>query len=102
MSLDRHESRRRRSQEPRSDFGLSSLSGLVRMLRRREDGVFEEYRPPEHITEGPIRLLISSIQSDFACAHFVSCQFCNNRSEEHTSELQSLMRISYTVLCFKK
>src|SRR3546814_8833576 len=24
------------------------------------------------------------------------------RSEEHTSELQSLMRISYTVSCFKK
>src|SRR3546814_5425157 len=24
------------------------------------------------------------------------------RSEEHTSELQSLMRISYCVLCFKK
>src|SRR3546814_3751735 len=26
----------------------------------------------------------------------------NGRSEEHTSELQSLMRISYAVLCLKK
>src|SRR3546814_9830083 len=26
----------------------------------------------------------------------------NQRSEEHTSELQSLMRISYAVLCLKK
>src|SRR3546814_5102514 len=26
----------------------------------------------------------------------------SNRSEEHTSELQSLMRISYAVLCLKK
>src|SRR3546814_3995620 len=26
----------------------------------------------------------------------------NRRSEEHTSELQSLMRISYTVFCLKK
>src|SRR3546814_3481114 len=26
----------------------------------------------------------------------------NGRSEEHTSELQSLMRISYAVYCFKK
>src|SRR3546814_6127767 len=26
----------------------------------------------------------------------------NNRSEEHTSELQSLMRISYAVFCLKK
>src|SRR3546814_4500247 len=27
---------------------------------------------------------------------------CCNRSEEHTSELQSLMRISYAVFCLKK
>src|SRR3546814_5657600 len=27
---------------------------------------------------------------------------CGNRSEEHTSELQSLMRISYAVFCLKK
>src|SRR3546814_5606192 len=27
---------------------------------------------------------------------------CSNRSEEHTSELQSLMRISYAVFCLKK
>src|SRR3546814_5245268 len=26
---------------------------------------------------------------------------CEGRSEEHTSELQSLMRISYAVFCFK-
>src|SRR3546814_5201238 len=28
--------------------------------------------------------------------------YANYRSEEHTSELQSLMRISYAVFCFKK
>src|SRR3546814_871859 len=28
--------------------------------------------------------------------------YLHNRSEEHTSELQSLMRISYAVLCLKK
>src|SRR3546814_5454481 len=28
--------------------------------------------------------------------------FENRRSEEHTSELQSLMRISYAVFCLKK
>src|SRR3546814_4988901 len=28
--------------------------------------------------------------------------FLSNRSEEHTSELQSLMRISYAVFCLKK
>src|SRR3546814_7719211 len=28
--------------------------------------------------------------------------YCEDRSEEHTSELQSLMRISYAVFCLKK
>src|SRR3546814_4768323 len=28
--------------------------------------------------------------------------WCDHRSEEHTSELQSLMRISYAVFCLKK
>src|SRR3546814_5793477 len=30
------------------------------------------------------------------------CECCPYRSEEHTSELQSLMRISYAVFCLKK
>src|SRR3546814_7853454 len=31
-----------------------------------------------------------------------ACQSSRSRSEEHTSELQSLMRISYAVFCLKK
>src|SRR3546814_3702212 len=31
-----------------------------------------------------------------------ACRCGGNRSEEHTSELQSLMRISYAVFCLKK
>src|SRR3546814_1868227 len=30
------------------------------------------------------------------------CEMRQKRSEEHTSELQSLMRISYAVFCLKK
>src|SRR3546814_2688735 len=33
---------------------------------------------------------------------FVSPEYNGSRSEEHTSELQSLMRISYAVFCLKK
>src|SRR3546814_4809434 len=32
----------------------------------------------------------------------IDAQFVGKRSEEHTSELQSLMRISYAVFCLKK
>src|SRR3546814_11773135 len=42
---------------------------------------------------------------DVGCAHYrnVPSQAASSaRSEEHTSELQSLMRISYAVFCLKK
>src|SRR3546814_8664333 len=32
----------------------------------------------------------------------IMCHPASQRSEEHTSELQSLMRISYAVFCLKK
>src|SRR3546814_5465554 len=32
----------------------------------------------------------------------LGCRLYDGRSEEHTSELQSLMRISYAVFCLKK
>src|SRR3546814_6239798 len=34
--------------------------------------------------------------------HRIDLLLMNGRSEEHTSELQSLMRISYAVFCLKK
>src|SRR3546814_9231029 len=43
--------------------------------------------------------------SDDACLYpflIPSNLFAVSRSEEHTSELQSLMRISYAVFCLKK
>src|SRR3546814_4518142 len=46
------------------------------------------------------RLSLESIRSSAAaCA---ACSPNGARSEEHTSELQSLMRISYAVFCLKK
>src|SRR3546814_222901 len=36
------------------------------------------------------------------CAVAIHRERCSSRSEEHTSELQSLMRISYAVFCLKK
>src|SRR3546814_4505657 len=42
--------------------------------------------------------------SFFGCSEFPKCRYSRSirRSEEHTSELQSLMRISYAVFCLKK
>src|SRR3546814_2414317 len=44
-------------------------------------------------------VLMPSWMTEILCRY--SCGYCWNRSEEHTSELQSLMRISYAVFCLK-
>src|SRR3546814_3737209 len=51
-----------------------------------------------------LRLNCSEIRSRLRLAHpHADITFASgNRSEEHTSELQSLMRISYAVFCLKK
>src|SRR3546814_5345354 len=53
-----------------------------------------------------IKVIAEDIRKDVV-RHANSCFFTmvsvnENRSEEHTSELQSLMRISYAVFCLKK
>src|SRR3546814_3549133 len=53
----------------------------------------------EYIDGAPIRVLASGPAGGvIGSAHVGSAK----RSEEHTSELQSLMRISYAVFCLKK
>src|SRR3546814_1007553 len=58
-------------------------------------GFSEEHKPTS---------LISTVQ--YIASSGVCCQFGDERrvgrSEEHTSELQSLMSISYAVFCLKK
>src|SRR3546814_1603760 len=50
---------------------------------------------------GVKEIFIDDLREEFA-RDFVFPMFRANRSEEHTSELQSLMRISYAVFCLKK
>src|SRR3546814_2014526 len=56
-------------------------------------------------TNGPPPPNAASVVSDEMFANLVSASATlatQARSEEHTSELQSLMRISYAVFCLKK
>src|SRR3546814_4461667 len=48
------------------------------------------------------RLFVQDGVYDAFAAKFVAAVARLKRSEEHTSELQSLMRISYAVFCLKK
>src|SRR3546814_9764575 len=49
------------------------------------------------VPEPSVRLMICLASSDVRASGFST-----SRSEEHTSELQSLMRISYAVFCLQK
>src|SRR3546814_2449619 len=65
---------------------------------KARDGVFstvaEPRRPPPDL-----RAFVHWLQ---ARGNDLEAPACRLRSEEHTSELQSLMRISYAVFCLKK
>src|SRR3546814_6228192 len=50
----------------------------------------------------PIKPWLEEIKGLSSKADYASLAAEANRSEEHTSELQSLMRISYAVFCLKK
>src|SRR3546814_3354928 len=79
-----------RSSKARRGFDAQALHS-VRRNYSHGTAVFNKVRAP---------------QFDLSTRH--GLHFCSNfdcvsaRSEEHTSELQSLMRISYAVFCLKK
>src|SRR3546814_10485549 len=63
-------------------------------------GTFASRYPPARKSTGPRgqEVALESMQGG-ACPALCAL---TSRSEEHTSELQSLMRISYAVFCLKK
>src|SRR3546814_3146106 len=66
-------------------LGVLLAYGIVSPLASRLEQIVEEDGEIYHVAKA---IIISSL--------------FGNRSEEHTSELQSLMRLSYAVLCLKK
>src|SRR3546814_9630099 len=65
-----------------------------------------EWNPPALDDKGEGRIEGYPIKDFYLtnaiCRASPTMQRCSARSEEHTSELQSLMRISYAVFCLKK
>src|SRR3546814_7516240 len=88
-----------------SDLGIAEIAAEKRARRPRAC--------PEIALKCPVRFFHAAQDATF---HLANSQNRNktsatrqslsspamNRSEEHTSELQSLMRISYAVFCLKK
>src|SRR3546814_2454008 len=84
----------------------ASLIGSV--LAKREHMMYLGGITIDHFIDKAHARAWQRLLSDVTITDELSLQLTDNelsdahRSEEHTSELQSLMRISYAVLCLKK
>src|SRR3546814_6775329 len=74
-----------------------ALEALPVVYRERILEYRSRYDPTEHVVPGGRN---AAAIDELGLAEFLA-DF-DTRSEEHTSELQSLMRISYAVFCLKK
>src|SRR3546814_8746641 len=91
----------------RSDVGLAGLRGLARGRAPHLDGRLEvllQHAPGAAVARAALDDLHVGLRQQ---AQHLRCLGTDvlgprMRSEEHTSELQSLMRISYAVFCLKK
>src|SRR3546814_8963358 len=57
---------------------------------------------PDGLTDEQVLMCPDIMSTGFKGAENAGIRIGDTRSEEHTSELQSLMRISYAVFCLKK
>src|SRR3546814_9458093 len=86
-----------------SDLGLCVAGAAATLLGAGwfSDRLYTRERPGQlayRMDDMPPRVDMAAIQRDWPA----SFSEPGERSEEHTSELQSLMRISYAVFCLKK
>src|SRR3546814_6362933 len=88
----------------------TTIPRKIRMKTPRVGSVAKactEFSTPERTRKVPSRLsekvrMASSTVQLFRVSRFSTTMAECSRSEEHTSELQSLMRISYAVFCLQK
>src|SRR3546814_7316475 len=80
-------------------IGLPKSGTAVTTPRASSETISEPW-PAARVAE--LRGEGRTIFADFTADWCLSCKVNERRSEEHTSELQSLMRISYAVFCLKK
>src|SRR3546814_6197031 len=79
---------------------IQSLHRALRLAMRRAEG--REIVEADQLLRRGVHRVGVERPRDLPRQTLVPCERRSARSEEHTSELQSLMRISYAVFCLKK
>src|SRR3546814_10832441 len=87
-----------------SDGRAASLSGRSPICARvrRPENASSSAPPLRSSTKSARELMRGTLAEGATSGKGRIYRFQSLRSEEHTSELQSLMRISYAVFCLKK
>src|SRR3546814_7316802 len=81
------------------------LTGVAKVTRNDGQVLLVQARDPKKPEFGTITIAFAKVPSAPAglmLAGWTTIDAQNDRSEEHTYEPQSLLRISYAVLCLKK
>src|SRR3546814_9693817 len=82
--------------------GIATMKAVVcKELGLPEKLVVEDVPSPK-MGIGDVRIKVAGADVNFPDVLIIQGKYQLKRSEEHTSELQSLMRISYAVFCLKK
>src|SRR3546814_8924479 len=82
----------RPGREPDSARRAALVDAAMRVI---DDPAFADIFAPDALAEAPV----AAVVGETVVAGTVDRLLVTDRSEEHTSELQSLMRISYAVVC---
>src|SRR3546814_7661374 len=91
------DARQRHRALDRLHYGIDRAAQRVKTAHRRRNRVGNRVQAQRHFGDDTQRAFGADIQPGQ-----VITRRRFTRSEEHTSELQSLMRISYAVFCLKK
>src|SRR3546814_6110197 len=84
------------------DFCNEVLANILRANQRRISIDEIQGRVSDHYRIRKAEMTSARRAREVARPRQVAMYLSKQRSEEHTSELQSLMRISYAVFCLKK
>src|SRR3546814_8151265 len=85
---------------PFQDIRLSAYELSVALRREFKGHLIHQ---PDKVLNGAVHACFDDpCRNPDSATCFLDCISGMGRSEEHTSELQSLMRISYAVFCLKK
>src|SRR3546814_9212003 len=84
------------------EFGASVFDQFSRIDQERSLGAEKEHRALGVCRIQILNKEVASHEPAIIRAHRFAVNLGNQRSEEHTSELQSLMPISYAVFCLNK